>query len=229
MRLDKFIAYALNLTRKEATSLIKSGRIKIDGKVIKSGDTKVLGKVYLDDQEIIYKEYRYFMLNKPKGYLSTTSGEKSVLELVSGVKDLKVCGRLDIDTTGLIILTNDGDFIHKVTSPKSDIYKTYYVEVDGEFINSHVESFKNGFDLIDTDKEIYHTKEAKLEILSTSSANISICEGRFHQIKKMCHEVGCVVTNLKRIKIGSLTLDESLKEGEYKELTKEELDKIFVK
>lgn len=231
MRLDKYLAETLNISRSEATTIIKQKKVKIDDRVAKSGSEEVKGKVYYNEEEIVYKEFRYFMINKPKGYVSASRDDKNpcVVDLVTGVKNLKAAGRLDIDTTGLMILTNDGAFIHKVTSPKQEIYKTYEVECDKEFKREFVSAFLEGFDLIDTDGSIYHTKKAYLEITSKNKALISICEGRFHEIKKMCHEVGLVVTNLKRIKIGSLELDSALKEGEAKELEEKDIEKIFVK
>lgn len=231
MRLDKYLAKALNVTRSEASKLLKSKKIRVDDDVITDGSIEVKGKVYYLDKEIIYKENRYFILNKPKGYVSSTfdKDHPCVTSLIEGVKDLLVCGRLDIDTTGLLILTTDGAFIHKVTSPKSDIYKKYYVEVSGEFKESDKELFIKGFDLIDTDGKMYHTNEAYLEIIDKNKAYISISEGKFHQIKKMCHEVGCVVEKLKRVSIGSLTLDGDLAEGDYIEVDEETIKNVFVK
>lgn len=228
VRIDKFLADNLNITRSEAQKLIKDKLIKMGGIVIKDPSIKVVGKVSYLDKVIENEEYSYYILNKPVGFVSSTSSKdgKSVLELINGRKDLKILGRLDIDTTGLLIITNDGSFIHKVTSPKSDINKKYYVEVDKEFKYEYINEFKKGLD-ISIDGEIYHTKESILEIIDSNSAYITISEGKYHQIKKMCAKFNLNVTKLHRIQIGSLILDSNLKEGEYKKVDIKELNKIF--
>ncbi len=163
------------------------------------------------------------MLNKPKGYISATYDEKQkcVLDLIKGYEkaNLFMVGRLDIDTVGLLILTNDGPLAHKLTSPKKECFKKYYVEVDGEFSLDDIEKLKLGLDLYDGKGKAYHTKEAILEIISKDKVYISISEGKYHEIKKMCQKLNKEVTYLKRISMGNLVLDESLKEGEYRELT----------
>lgn len=227
-RLDKYISKALNITRSEAKNLIKSKKVEIDGSVITDCSEMVVEKVKVNGKDINYKDKIYLMMNKPKGYVSATSDKEHpcVLDLVKEYKELKIVGRLDIDTEGLLLLTNDGDLIHELTSPKKDIYKKYFVEIDGMFTCDMIDKFKNGFDILDNDNKLFHTKEAKLEIIDSTHAYISISEGKFHQIKKMCHEVGGVVKSLKRVEIGDLKLDERLESGKYRELGDKELEKI---
>lgn len=224
MRIDKFISRALAISRKDARDIIKSKRVKIGNRVALKNDWEVnCEDVFLDDKKIEFKEFYYLMLNKPKGYISATYDEKQkcVLDLIKGYEkaNLFMVGRLDIDTVGLLILTNDGPLAHKLTSPKKECFKKYYVEVDGEFSLDDIEKLKLGLDLYDGKGKAYHTKEAILEIISKDKAYISISEGKYHEIKKMCQKLNKEVTYLKRISMGNLVLDESLKEGEYRELT----------
>ena len=208
MRIDKFISRALAISRKDARDIIKSKRVKIGSRVALKNDWEVnCEDVFLDDKKIEFKEFYYLMLNKPKGYISATYDEKQkcVLDLIKGYEkaNLFMVGRLDIDTVGLLILTNDGPLAHKLTSPKKECFKKYYVEVDGEFSLDDIEKLKLGLDLYDGKGKAY----------------ISISEGKYHEIKKMCQKLNKEVTYLKRISMGNLVLDESLKEGEYRELT----------
>ena len=229
MRIDKFVSKSLNVSRKDARDIIKKRRIKIGDKIAIKNDFEVKEeKVYLDDREIIYKEYHYIMLNKPKGYVSATIDNlhKTVFDLIKGYEkaELFMVGRLDIDTVGLLLLTNDGVLAHKLTSPNYECEKTYYVEVDKDFEEADIEKFREGMELIDGNNNKYITKESKLEILDTNKAYITIKEGKYHQVKRMCLNVGKTVTLLKRVRMGSLCLDPSLKEGEYRELEEEELN-----
>lgn len=229
IRIDKFLADHLNMTRSKATEIIKKKQVTIDGVVVSNPSIIVDGEVHYLGNLIESEEYSYYILNKPKGYISarTDNLHKSVLEIINGRKDLKIVGRLDIDTTGLLIITNDGDFIHKVTSPKSEIIKKYYVKVDKPFKREDINLFEKGLD-IKIDDTIYHTKPAKLEIIDDMSGYISISEGKFHQVKKMCASIGLEVLELKRIQIGGLELDSTLKEGEFKKVDISELSKIFI-
>lgn len=229
MRIDKFVSKSLNVSRKDARDIIKKKRVKIGDRIAIKNDFEVKDeKVYLDDKEIIYKEFYYIMLNKPKGYVSATVDNlhKTVFDLIKGYEkaELFMVGRLDIDTVGLLLLTNDGVLAHKLTSPNYECEKTYFVEVDKDFEESDILKFQEGMELVDGNNNTYITKESKLEILDTNKGYITIKEGKYHQVKRMCLSVGKTVTFLKRVRMGSLLLDPDLKEGEYRELEEEELN-----
>lgn len=233
MRLDKFVSYCLDISRVDAKKIIKNKEIEINDVVIT--DSAYLVKLDKDivkyqDKILKYEEYIYLMLNKPTGYIcATTDPNPTVLDLITEYKkyNLSIVGRLDKDSVGLLLLTNDGKLNHFLTSPKSSIYKKYYVEVDGEFNNSDIEEFKNGITITDVDGSLFKTSSSILEIISKNRAYISIKEGKFHQVKKMCEKVGKTVTYLKRVQIGLLKLDPSLKEGMYRKLTSEEINYLI--
>lgn len=233
MRLDKFIVTCSTLSRSEAKKKIKKG-ITVNGVIIKSADYKIDENndiVLLDEQQLIYKKNIYIMLNKPQNVVSATEDkiDKTVIDLLKDedkiLKPFPV-GRLDKNTEGLILLTNNGELAHKLLSPKKDVEKKYYVEVDGMLTDDIVTTFYEGI-TIDGD---YKCKSAKLELLSVSSekssAYIIISEGKFHQIKRMMKAVNLTVTYLKRLSIGSLVLDENLSLGEYRYLTIDEINKL---
>ena len=160
------------------------------------------------------------MLNKPSGVVSANKDNlhKTVIDLIKepyNRYELNICGRLDIDTVGLVLITNDGALMHKIISPKKNIDKTYYVEYSGTINKTALES---PLELIDGNNELYTTKGSKVEILGDNSCNITISEGKFHQVKRMFEKIECKVTYLKRIRIGNITLDESLNEGDYIEI-----------
>lgn len=229
MRIDKYVSHALSLSRKEARDLIKSGRIKIGKKQVLKNDWDTKNEnVYLDDEILYYQEFIYLMLNKPKGYLSATQDaqRKCVLDLIEGYEksNLFMVGRLDIDTVGLLIITNDGKMAHILTSPKHECLKKYYVEVEGEFLQEDISIFKEGMQIYDGNGNLYKTKEALLEIIDKDKAYITISEGKYHQVKKMCLYLNKTVKYLKRISMGGLSLDETLEEGKYRPLTEEEIN-----
>ena len=231
IRLDKYIATCLSLTRSQAKDVIKSKKIKINNIVVTDANVKIKDDDYVvfNDKELVYEENIYLMLNKPKGYVSSTDDaiNKTVLDLIEdyNVNRLMIVGRLDIDTTGLLLITSDGAFVHKLTSPSNYIEKKYYVNCDKEFENEDVSSFKNGITIYLDKNTEYKCKSAKLEILNNKNeAYVTISEGKFHQIKKMCSAVGKKVLDLKRIEIGKLKLDPTLKEGEYRALKNEEVE-----
>ena len=233
MRLDKFISSTTTLSRAEAKKIIKKG-ILINDKLIKTPDYKIdefKDQVIVNGNRLVYQKYVYIMMNKPKDTVSATEDaiERTVVDILRDedrIYKVFPVGRLDKDTEGLMLLTNDGELAHKLISPKKDVEKKYYVEVSGELKNEHLKIIKEGVILEDG----YRCKPARLEILDSSEgnskANIFITEGKFHQVKRMMKSLGATVTYLKRLSIGSLKLDENLKLGEYRYLTDDELNKL---
>lgn len=239
-RLDKILSNYGGLTRSDAKQALKAGRVKVNGAVIKDPAVKAAetDEVTLDGKQLVLSKYRYFMLNKPAGYISSTEPEPgdmspNVISLFKneGVKGLFPVGRLDKDTTGLLIVTNDGELGHRLTAPGKHVDKTYVAKVKGELNDSAVEAFAAGFEF----KE-FTSAPAVLEIIETgldsdggecAVAKVTIHEGKFHQVKRMFQKVGCEVAELKRISMGALNLDETLKPGEYRELKPEELKNIM--
>ena len=233
MRLDKLLAHCGFGTRKEVKDYIKKGYVLVNNKVVKVDKTQVDPQedvIEVDGEIIHYEEYVYYMLNKPQGYVSATEDNlhPTVVELIDDYyrNDLFPVGRLDIDTEGLLILTNDGQLAHQLLSPKKHCPKIYYARIDGEVNNVDVERFRDGV-VIDDD---YLCKSAKLEILNVhqgkSEITVEIYEGKFHQVKKMFEAVGKKVEYLKRIQMKNLKLDENLNLGEYRRLTDEEIDRL---
>ena len=233
MRLDKFISTTTTLSRAEAKKVIKKG-ILINDKLIKTPDYKIdefKDQVIVNGNRLVYQKYVYIMMNKPKDTVSATEDaiERTVVDILRDedrIYKVFPVGRLDKDTEGLMLLTNDGELAHKLISPKKDVEKKYYVEVSGELKNEHLKIINEGVILEDG----YRCKPARLEILDSSEgnskANIFITEGKFHQVKRMMKSLGATVTYLKRLSIGSLKLDENLKLGEYRYLTDDELNKL---
>ena len=233
MRLDRFISTTTILSRAEAKKRIKKG-ILINNVLVKSPDYKVdefNDQVIIDGVRLVYQKFIYIMMNKPKDTVSATEDaiEKTVVDILNEedrIQKVFPVGRLDKDTEGLMLLTNDGDLAHRLISPKKNVEKKYYVEVNGELKNEHLEVVKKGVIL----ENGYRCKSARLEILdsseSSSKANIYITEGKFHQVKRMMKSLGVTVTYLKRLSIGNLSLDKNLKLGEYRYLTDEELNKL---
>lgn len=235
MRLDKILSSTGEYTRSEAKSLIKSGAVMIGERVAKSGDEKIdpeIVVVAVNGKRIGYTEHHYLMMNKPGGYLSATedSHDKTVLDLLEHkYKNLKLfpAGRLDKDTEGLLILTDDGDFCHNVISPSKKVPKVYYAEIIGQLAESDVTKFREGIVLGDG----YKCRPAELEIISDESGNkclVTVEEGKFHQVKRMIAACNCQVAYLKRLKIGRLALDENLALGEYREITIDEKSLILI-
>lgn len=229
MRIDKFLSETGFGSRTEIKKLIKSGAVTVLGREKIRPEDKIdpyCDKIFVFGKTVSYQKYVYIMMNKPKGYISATFDKKqrTVTELLP--KELLhfkpfVAGRLDIDTEGLLLLTNDGDLTHKILSPKNHIPKTYFAKISGELPIDAAEKFACGVD-IGEDKP---TAPAALEILSRgelSEINLTITEGKFHQVKRMFEAIGCRVVYLKRIKMNALSLDESLKIGECRELSEAE-------
>lgn len=225
MRLDKYVAECLNISRKDTKLIIKKKQIKINGEIVSKDDynVKETDVVTYLDKELIYEQYIYLVMHKPKGYVSARVDNlnKTVMELVPSEyqkKDLTIVGRLDIDTEGVLLLTNDGALVHNLTSPNHDVLKTYYVEFSGSLTVNAKELVLKGLEIDD-----YITKPAYLNILSANKAEITISEGKYHQVKKMFKKLGTTVTYLKRIKFDIITLD-NLSIGSLRKLTNEEIN-----
>ena len=225
IRLDKMLAHMGYGSRKEVKELIRKGYVSVDGEIIYSDDFKVSedSEVIIFDEVVKYDEFVYLMLNKPDGYISATFDNNlpTVLDLISGYesRNLFPVGRLDIDTYGLLILTNDGQLAHKLLSPKNHVDKKYYLKYEGKYNPNIINIFKKGIPLDD-----YITKPAEFVDLGNNEAYITISEGKFHQVKRMMEYVGCNVTYLERVTFGNLCLDTNLKRGEYRPLTTEEIE-----
>ena len=230
IRLDKFLAEMQIGTRSEVKKLIRGGKVQIDGHVCKNADEKIdpeQAEVRVDHVLVGYAAYEYFMLNKPKGCVSATEDSRypTVLDYITDHKrkDLFPVGRLDLDTEGLLLITNDGALAHELLSPAKHIPKTYEAKIDGIVTQEDVEIFAQGMDI----GEKKPTKPAELLILKAnviSHVQVTIYEGKFHQIKRMFESVGKPVLELKRISMGALSLDEKLAPGEYRALTDAEIN-----
>ncbi len=227
MRLDKYISNCGAATRSEVKKLVKGGAVTVNGTAAKKADMKIdesTDVIEVMGERLIYREFVYLMLNKPQGYISATEDKHYpvVVDLVDEEYahfNVFPVGRLDIDTEGLLLLTNDGHFDHELTSPKKNVYKRYFARVDKPMEEKDIDAFKQGMEFKD-----FTAKSARLEITSNPcEVYIEIAEGKFHQVKRMCERVGKNVTYLKRVKIGDLMLDEELGIGEMRELSEEEL------
>lgn len=229
MRLDKLLGNMGYGTRSEIKKYCKQGLVFVNDKEAKKSDVHVnpeQDRIVFNDIEVVYREFIYLMMNKPSGVVSATFDkyDDTVIDLINleyRTFDPFPVGRLDKDTEGLLVLTNDGQLAHRILSPKKHVPKKYYVEVDGEITEHDVEKFKEGLDI----GEEKLTKPAVLDP-NGDTAFVTITEGKFHQIKRMFEQVGKKVTYLKRVKMGNLELDEDLELGEYRELTKEEIEKL---
>jgi 16S rRNA pseudouridine516 synthase len=231
MRIDKLLANLGYGSRKEVKKLLKDGAVTINDVFVKDAKEHVdpdKDRVTLNGETIEYKEFIYLMMNKPPGVLSATedqTGETVIdlLEMDDQVYEPFPVGRLDKDTEGLLLITNDGKLAHRLLSPKKHVPKTYFAVIDGEVTEEDVSAFQNGVILDDG----YETKPGKLTILKSgirSDIELTITEGKFHQVKRMFEAVGKRVVYLQRISMGPLVLDETLELGEYRELTGEEVD-----
>lgn len=224
-RLDKFLCDKNIGTRSQVKVLIQKGLVTINGEVAKKADCKVSDKdvVCCQGEALSSEEFGYFMLNKPAGVISATEDEnqKTVLDFFKNepYKGLYPVGRLDKDTEGLLLITNDGPLGHQLLSPKKHVPKTYYAKLVHELSMADKETLESGVDI--GEKNL--TLPAKVEILEGTAVHITITEGKFHQVKRMFEAVDNQVVYLKRISMGSLMLDEALQLGEYRSLTEEEL------
>ena len=229
-RLDKLIASQGKLSRSDVKKMVKSGRVTVDGAVVKSADIKVdadKSVISVDGKALNYKKNIYIMLNKPQGVISASNDktQKTVVDLVPPelYRDgLFPAGRLDGDTVGFVLITDDGDFAHRILSPKNHIMKTYHATLRSPLAEEDISAFKNGIELSDGTLCL----EAEVRMLEKTDepiAEVKICEGKYHQVKRMFAALGNKVLYLKRVRMGGLDLDESLEEGQCREITAEEL------
>ena len=242
MRLDKFLGDHNIGTRKQIKEYVKNGRCSVNGEVVSKADIHIdenKDLICFDGKELSYSRFHYYMLYKPQGVVSaTTDGKnKTVLDLLAdeNVRGLSPCGRLDIDTEGLLLLTDDGALIHKLLSPKKHVDKVYEVHLRDSLTESEIAKLQEGVDIGDKndDGSPYMTLPAKVCVIGKDDTHrevihLTIHEGRFHQIKRMLEAVGNEVLFLKRLSMGSLKLDERLNPGEYRELTATELEMLGV-
>ncbi|SHK38977.1 pseudouridine synthase [Hespellia stercorisuis] len=232
IRLDKYLADMGLGTRSEVKRSIARGAVTVDGQPVRKPEHKIdqtSSEVRFDGAIVGYEEYEYYMLNKPQGVVSATTDnrDKTVLDLIGTKKrkDLFPVGRLDKDTEGLLLITNDGALSHSLLSPKKHVDKVYYAKVEGMVTAEDVEKFREGLDI----GEKLPTKPGELEILKSaeiSEVRLTIREGKFHQVKRMFHAVGKEVVYLKRLRMGSLVLDETLAPGNYRPLSGQEVAEL---
>ena len=235
IRLDKYLADMGCGTRQEVKKFIRSGQVSVDGIVVKKPETKVeqtVQEVFLNGEKVGYESFEYYMLNKPAGVISATEdqGCQTVVDLIKDKKrkDLFPVGRLDKDTEGLLLITNDGALAHRLLYPKKHVDKCYFARICGKVTEEDVRSFEKGVN-IGSQEQPEITMPGKLEIITSddiSKIRLTIQEGKFHQVKRMFQAVGKEVIYLKRLRMGTLILDENLGIGEYRPLTKEELEKL---
>ena len=234
MRLDKLLSNMGFGTRKEVKQLMKKGAVQVNAVAVKDAamhvDT-VKDEVTVLGQKVVYKEFMYLMMNKPQGVLSATEDKRdqTVIDLLDAeynIFEMFPVGRLDKDTEGFLLLTNDGKLAHNLLSPKKGVPKTYYAHIEGIVTEEDTNQFSEGVILDDG----YETKPGQLRILKSadiSEIELTITEGKYHQVKRMFEAVGKQVIYLKRLSMGPLSLDESLALGSYRELTEEELQQLM--
>ena len=231
IRLDKFFTETATLSRSEANAEIKKGRVTVDGEIIKKPDCKIneqTAKVIYNGQVINYNKYVYIMLNKPSGVVSATEDarQKTVLDLLPQKykkMGLFPCGRLDKDTLGLVILTNDGISAHKLLAPKKHVSKVYYFECAEELTKHNEHKLEAGILL----KDGYVTKPCRIHMKEKNRGYIQLTEGKYHEIKRMFGAVGNKITFLERTNFGALALDPTLQRGEFRELTNLEVEQLI--
>jgi len=233
-RLDKVLANSGYGSRKEVKALVKTGNVTIDGIKVKDSSIQInpeKNEIFINGEKVLFRNFIYLIMNKPAGVVSATfdNYDKTVVDLLQpeheAIKPFPI-GRLDKDTVGLLLLTNDGELNHKLISPKYHVNKVYYAEIDKAINEEDVKAFEEGI-ILDDD---YKCMPAWLKILKVdkdgSRVEVTIQEGKFHQVKRMFLSRGKSVVYLRRIKFGAINIDESLKEGEYRELTEGELKSI---
>lgn len=232
IRIDKFVSEQAGITRSEAKTAIKKKQVTINGNIVKSADAKLDTEkdiVAYSGKELIYREFMYIMLNKPDGVVCATRDELSetVLQLLPPElirKGLFPAGRLDKDTEGFVFITDDGALAHKMLSPKSHVEKEYIVTLEKPYEENYKDIFANGVTIDGGEKcmpaTIIFTDDSKV-------VRLILHEGKYHQVKRMMQAVGNKVTHLKRIRIGGITLDEALSPGKAREITREEIEKLY--
>lgn len=227
MRLDKYLTLQGVGSRTQVKEIIKKGSVCVNNQIIKKPEfhiDELNDKIELDGRNLEYNQFYYYMLNKPAGVVSAVTDDtcKTVVDIldVTPKKGLFPVGRLDKDTEGLLLITNNGQLAHDLLSPNKHVEKTYYVELNGELVESDIELFQTGLHIGEKSK----TKPAVLEIMQEKNkALITITEGKYHQVKRMFASIGLKVTYLKRLSMGTLVLDETLKPGEFRKLTEDEV------
>lgn len=236
MRLDKLLSNLKYGSRKDIKMLCKKGFVQLNGKIVKDAgiDVTLNDEILLDEKKVYFYENLYLVMNKPQGYVSSNIDEGKYPSLLRLIKepynryDLNICGRLDVDTEGLVLLTTDGNLLHQVITPKKDIYKKYYVKLKN--ILKNYEILENGVEILDGVNNPYTTKQAFIEKIDDYSCYIMISEGKFHQVKRMFLAIDNEVVYLKRVAIGNLELPSNLELGTYQLLTLEEVqNKLFSK
>ncbi len=231
MRLDKFVSQCTDFSRAQTHQAIKQGRISVDDLIAHKADLKLTGSetVLLDGQIVAPKAIRYLMLHKPVGYICANSDGQHpvVIDLLDlpHRQELQIVGRLDIDTTGLVLLTDDGQWNHRITSPRHECQKTYRVTTANPIDSEVIDLFAQGVQL---HGEKAPTRPAQLELLAPHEARLRIHEGKYHQVKRMFAAVGNRVTGLHREAIGTIALDANLPEGAYRHLTSDEIQSIYL-
>ena len=229
MRLDKYLATVTDYSRSDARKLLKSGRVTVAGEPVADPRCEVepTSEVAVDGEVLRPALPRYFMLNKPPGYVSATKDRQhlTVMELLDedNIDQLHIAGRLDIDTTGLLLITDDGQWSHRVMAPGSDCKKTYLLETEDPITPEAVERIEQGIKL---DGELRPTLPATMELIDEHTARLTISEGKYHQVKRMLAAVGNKVDFLHRERVGGIVLDEDLEPGEYRALTEAEVGSV---
>ena len=234
MRLDKFLAHVTGYSRTDVKKYLKQKAVSVNGVVVTGASVHIdegSDTIMLFGEELFYQKYVYLMMNKPAGYLSATKDgqDVTVMSLLDDYYekfDLSIAGRLDKDTEGLLLLTNDGNFLHDVISPRKKVYKTYIARIEGELTLDGIKKLETGVEIRDGKDVLFTTAPARVTVVSKEEVKIAIAEGKFHQVRRMFKSVGCTVVYLKRLSIGNLGLDAHLHLGEYRELSEEELHEI---
>ena len=232
MRLDRFISECNIGSGSKVKELVKKGFVTVDGETVKKSDINIdenKSIVLFKGKQIVYRQFVYIIMNKPAGVLTASRDKKSptVMDLIKDkpAKDLFAVGRLDKDTTGLLLICNDGELSHRLLSPRYHVDKTYLVGCEKPVSEDDLKALEEGVDIGDDEK----TLPAKACLDENGDLLLTIHEGRYHQVKRMLEAVGNCVVSLKRISFGSLLLPDDLKEGEWRELSKDEIDTIVFK
>jgi len=226
VRLDKFISNSTSFTRSQTKQAIRGGKVKIDGMVVKNAAQQVTDESNVEYMGVVVSkaQLRYFMFHKPKGVVCANKDKDHVTIFDSlflpRLDSLHVAGRLDIDTTGLVLITDDGQWLHRITSPKHDHKKVYVVELDSPISEKQIRILKEGVQL---KKEKKRSLPAEIEVIEDQQIKMTISEGKYHQVKRMLAAVGNHVVSLHRESIANIQLDENLEEGQWRELTESEI------